>query len=115
MNIIHQELHFNDISTFVFIASVTLREENYSGVRGEIQLVQKSDSDHVMIMGAITGLSPGIHGIYVHTDKKCSNAVSYRTISIIFCSRTFQYTKPKISKRLILDYTNTLGRGQYSK
>ena len=51
-------------------------EENYSGVRGQIQFVQQSDSDHVMITGAIKGLSPGIHGIYVQMDNTCFNTVN---------------------------------------
>ena len=58
-----------------YAATVTLTEENYSGVRGEIQFVQHSDSDHVMITGAIKGLSPGIHGIYVKMDNTCFDTV----------------------------------------
>ena len=57
-------------------ASVTLMEENYSGVKGEIQLVQDSESNHVMITGAIKGLSPGFHGIYVHIGTTCFDRVS---------------------------------------
>ena len=57
-------------------------EENYSGVRGQIQFVQHSDSDHVMITGAIKGLSPGIHGIYVQMGSTCFNTVSIDLSSV---------------------------------
>ena len=69
--------NFNESHLIHFdIATVTLTEENYSGVRGEIQFVQHSDSDHVMITGAIKGLSPGIHGIYVKMDNTCFDTVN---------------------------------------
>jgi Cu/Zn superoxide dismutase len=60
-------------------------EENYSGVKGEIQLVQDSESNHVMITGAIKGLSPGFHGIYVHIGTTCFDRVSY--IILVLFSR----------------------------
>ena len=56
---------------------MTLTEENYSGVRGQIQLVQDSKSNHVMINGAIKGLSPGFHGIYVHMGITCFDRVGH--------------------------------------
>ena len=68
-------LKMDHICIIFIVASVTLMEENYSGVRGEIQLVQHSDSNHVMITGAIKGLSPGIHGIYVQIGNTCFDTV----------------------------------------
>ena len=59
-------------------------EENYSGVRGEIQFVQHFDSDHVMVTGAIKGLSPGIHGIYVQMDNTCFETVIINSLAICF-------------------------------
>ena len=59
-------------------------EENYSGVRGEIQLVQNLESNHVMIIGAIKGLSPGIHGIQVRAESKCFDAVSLDRFAYFF-------------------------------
>ena len=61
-------------------------EENYSGVRGEIQFVQHLDSDHVMVTGAIKGLSPGIHGIYVQMDNTCLGTVITNSLAICFLS-----------------------------
>ena len=75
LDLFFNQLHL--IFKFFYVASVTLTEENYSGVRGAIQLVQNVESDHVMIVGALTGLSPGIHGIHVQPGRTCLDAVSF--------------------------------------
>ena len=85
-------------------------EENYSGVRGEIQLVQDSESNHVMITGAIKGLSPGFHGIYVHTGTTCFDRVSHGML--ILFSRKFS-NKKLILMNIILDYAEEFRREEF--
>ena len=58
------------------IASVTLNEENYSGARGKLQIVQHIEWNYVMITGTVKGLSPGIYGIRVVPGNTCLEVVS---------------------------------------
>ena len=66
------------------IASVTLNEENYSGARGKLQIVQHIQWNYVMITGTVKGLSPGIYGIRVVPGNTCLKDVSYLTLFSIF-------------------------------
>ena len=62
------------------IASVTLNEENYSGARGQLQIVQHIEWNYVMITGTVKGLSPGIYEIKVVPGNNCLEDVSCITL-----------------------------------
>ena len=69
---------------FLHIASVTLNEENYSGAKGKLQIVQHIEWNYVMITGTVKGLSPGIYGIRVLPGNTCLKDVSCITLFSIF-------------------------------
>ena len=66
------------------IASVKLNEENYSGARGKLQIVQHIEWNYVMITGTVKGLSPGIYGIKVVPGDTCLEDVSCLITFYIF-------------------------------
>ena len=66
------------------IASVTLNEENHSGARGILQIVQHIEWNYVMITGTVKGLSPDIYGITVLPGNACLKDVSCITLFSIF-------------------------------
>ena len=66
------------------IASVTLNEENYSGARGKLQIVQHIEWNYVMITGTVKGLSPGIYEIKLVPGNTCLEDVSCLTLFSFF-------------------------------
>ena len=69
---------------FLHIASVTLNEENYSGAKGKLQIVEHIEWNYVMITGTVKGLSPGIYGIRVVPGNTCLEDVSCLLLFSIF-------------------------------
>ena len=50
--------------------SVSLRPASGSSTRGQVKLTQSSGG--VRLVGEVTGLTPGAHGLHVHENGDCS-------------------------------------------
>lgn len=79
---------------------------NHNAVGGTLQLTQSSEDAPTIIQGQITGLSPGAHGIAIHTYGDLS-------LGAASCGEKFnpfgkQHGSPKDQERRVGDLGNVL-------